>query len=113
MANPALLISLFFSCQASANCNFSEDTEEIVRGSVYSETNNNDRRDRFEAGIAGVSVSNGCQVVQTDGGGNYQIPIHAAQILFITKPAKFDLQLDENNLPQSKHDGESALIAPH
>ena len=75
MANPAVLISLFFSSQASANCNFSEDTEEIVRGSVYSETNNNDRRDRFEAGIAGVNVSNGCQVVQTDGGGNYQSSI--------------------------------------
>ncbi|MFT7471456.1 MAG: hypothetical protein ACI8XU_001352 [Kiritimatiellia bacterium] len=100
MSYPALLISIFFGSQASANCNFSEDTEEIIRGSVYSETNNNNRRDRFEAGIAGINVSNGCQVVQTDGGGNYLIPIHATQILFITKPAEFDLQLDENNIPQ-------------
>lgn len=93
-------IGILLSSQAFANCNFSEDTEEIIRGSVYSETNNNNRRDRFEPGIAGVNVSNGCQVVQTDGGGNYQIPIHATQIMFITKPAEFDLQLDENNLPQ-------------
>ncbi|MDE0980948.1 MAG: calcineurin-like phosphoesterase C-terminal domain-containing protein [Gammaproteobacteria bacterium] len=100
LTNSACLISMFLGSHAFANCNYPDGTEEIVRGSVYSETNSNDRRDRFEAGIAGVNVSNGCEVVQTDGGGNYLIPIHATQILFITKPAEFDLQLDENNLPQ-------------
>ncbi|GJM13687.1 MAG: hypothetical protein DHS20C12_20900 [Pseudohongiella sp.] len=85
---------------ALANCYFPEGSEEIVRGSVYIETNDNDRRDRIEAGIGGVSVSNGCDVVLTDAGGNYRIPIHETQILFISKPAEFDLPVDENNIPQ-------------
>lgn len=100
VASTALPISLFLASPALANCTFSADTEEIIRGSVYIEMNNNDRRDRFEAGVAGVSVSNGCEVVQTDGGGNYRIPIHGTQILFISKPAEFDLPVDENNIPQ-------------
>jgi C terminal of Calcineurin-like phosphoesterase/N terminal of Calcineurin-like phosphoesterase len=99
-AGPALLFGLFFACPVYANCNFPEDSAEIIRGSIYIEGNNNDRRDRIEAGIAGVSVSNGCEVVQTDAGGNYRIPIHETQILFISKPAEFDLPLDANNIPQ-------------
>jgi hypothetical protein len=100
LASPAFLISLFLGSPVFANCNFSDDSEEIIRGSIYSETNDNNRRDRFEAGIANVNVSNGCEVVQTDSGGNYRIPIHATQILFITKPAEFDLPLDDSNSPQ-------------
>ncbi len=100
VVSTAFVTGLLFSSHSLANCNFGEDTEEIIRGSVYSETNSNDRRDRFEAGIEGVNVSNGCEVVQTDGGGNYRIPIHATQILFISKPAEFDLPLDESNIPQ-------------
>lgn len=94
------LFSLLLQSQALANCTFSTGNEETISGSVYIESNGNGRRDRIEAGIAGVNVSNGCEVVQTDGGGNYQIQIHATQILFISKPADFDLPLDANNIPQ-------------
>lgn len=83
-----------------ANCTFATDSAEVISGAVYIESNDNNRRDRFEPGIANVSVSNGCEVVQTDGGGNYRIPIHATQILFISKPAEFDLPVDANNIPQ-------------
>jgi hypothetical protein len=62
-----------------------------------------------------VSVSNGCDVVQSDSGSNYQIPIHATQVLFISKPAAFDLPLDANNLPQFYYrhypDGTPAAIS--
>lgn len=98
-----LLISLFCLPIASlswANCDYSVDTAKTIRGSVYIETNDNNRRDRVEAGIAGVSVSNGCDVVQTDAGGNYQIAIHPTQILFISKPAEYDVPVDEYNVPQ-------------
>ncbi|MFT6094753.1 MAG: hypothetical protein ACJA2Q_002659, partial [Pseudohongiellaceae bacterium] len=83
-----------------ANCDYSTGTAETIRGSVFIETNSNNRRDRIEAGIAGVSVSNGCDVVQTDAGGNYQIAIHPTQILFISKPAEYDVPVDEYNVPQ-------------
>lgn len=100
LTSPSFLIGLFLTSPLLANCNFSDSAEEIIRGSVYIETNDNNRRDRFEAGIEGVNVSNGCEVVQTDGGGNYRIPIHETQILFISKPAEFDLPLDASNIPQ-------------
>lgn len=100
ITNPALLFGLFFLPSVYANCDFPEDSAEIISGSVYIERNNNDRRDRIEAGIAGVSVSNGCEVVPTHSGGNYRISIHETQILFISKPAEFDIPVDENNIPQ-------------
>lgn len=95
-----LVLSLLFSSQSWGNCDFPAGSAEVIRGSVYIESNGNSRRDRIEAGIANVSVSNGCDVVQTDGGGNYRIDIHPTQILFISKPAGFDVDLDENNVPQ-------------
>lgn len=83
-----------------ANCDFPEGSGEIIRGSVYEDRNDNDRHDRVEPGISGVSVSNGCQVVVTDGGGRYQIEIHPTQILFASKPANYKVKVDENNVPQ-------------
>ena len=113
-----LLLSLACLPVASfswANCDYLTEAAETIRGSVYIETNSNNRRDRIEAGIAGVSVSNGCDVVQTDAGGNYQIAIHPTQILFISKPAEYDVPVDEYNVPQFfyKHypDGTPTQIA--
>lgn len=97
-----LTLSLLPVCSSAAwaTCNLPAESAEIIRGSVYIESNNNSRRDRIEAGIAGVSVSNGCDVVQTDAGGNYRIAIHPSQILFISKPSGFDLPVDEDQVPQ-------------
>lgn len=50
--------------------------------------------------IANVSVSNGCQVTQTDQDGRYEIPLAARQILFITQPSGYVVPVDENNLPR-------------
>jgi hypothetical protein len=109
------LSCLPFASLGWANCDYSAETAETIRGSVYIEANSNNRRDRIEAGIAGVSVSNGCDVVQTDAGGNYRIAIHPTQILFISKPAEFDVPVDEYNVPQFfyKHypDGTPTQIA--
>ena len=92
---------LLCCCSASfANCDFTQGSGEIIRGSVYEDRNNNDRHDRIEPGIAGVSVSNGCDVVITDGGGRYQIEIHPTQILFASKPANYKVKVDEFNVPQ-------------
>jgi 3',5'-cyclic AMP phosphodiesterase CpdA len=47
-----------------------------------------------------VSVSNGIDVVQTDAQGRYEIPLAPESILFISKPAEYQVPVDENNLPQ-------------
>lgn len=73
---------------------------DVARGVVFLDRNANGRRDSSERGIRGVSVSNGIDVVRTDAQGRYAIPLPPESILFITKPAEFDVPVDENNLPR-------------
>jgi hypothetical protein len=73
---------------------------DVASGSVYLDLNRNGRRDFLEPGIRDVSVSNGLDVVQTDFRGNYAIPLPPESILFISKPAEFEVPVDKNNLPR-------------
>lgn len=74
--------------------------EGFASGIVYLDKNANGKRDRHERGVGGVSVSNGIDVVQTDARGRYEISLPAENILFISKPADYEVPVDENNLPQ-------------
>lgn len=78
----------------------SNATEQLVSGVVFVDKNRNGIREQRENGVRGVSVSNGIEVVQTNGRGEYQIGLAPESVLFISKPEKFDVRLDENNLPQ-------------
>ncbi|NJN46452.1 MAG: hypothetical protein HC808_08235 [Candidatus Competibacteraceae bacterium] len=69
-------------------------------GVVFLDDNGNGILDRGERGIRGVSVSNGIDVVQTDSRGRYSIPLLPESILFITQPERYQVPVDENNLPQ-------------
>lgn len=73
---------------------------DIARGTVYLDSNGNSVRDRGERGIGGVSVSNGLDVVQTDPHGRYEIRLAPESILFISKPAEYEVPVDGNNLPR-------------
>lgn len=72
----------------------------VAQGTVFLDRNGNGRLDSSEPGIGGVSVSNGIDVVQTDAHGQYRIPLPPESILFISKPAQYEVPVDENNLPQ-------------
>ncbi|MCB1745257.1 MAG: hypothetical protein KDK91_33120, partial [Gammaproteobacteria bacterium] len=72
----------------------------VARGTVFLDRNGNGERDAREPGIRGVSVSNGVDVVRTDRDGRYSIALPEESILFITKPAEYEVPVDENNLPQ-------------
>lgn len=77
--------------------------QEVARGVVYVDANANGIRDKKEIGLAGVSVSNGIQVVQTDAKGNYQLPVQDDNIIFVIKPSGYKLPLDEVNHSQFYH----------
>jgi hypothetical protein len=70
-----------------------------ARGFVFEDADSDGVRDAGEPGVAGVAVSNGLDVVQTAEDGSYQIALAKNAILFITKPAAYDLPLDERGLP--------------
>lgn len=72
---------------------------QTARGVVFDDSNRNGQLDPGEKGIAGVAVSNQIQVVRTGSDGSYRLPVKNDAIIFISKPAGYDVPLDENNLP--------------
>ncbi|MEO0823056.1 MAG: metallophosphoesterase N-terminal domain-containing protein, partial [Pseudomonadota bacterium] len=71
-----------------------------ARGTVFRDTNRNSRLDDGEAGIEGVLVSNGLEVVATDATGYYELPAYDDMNVFITKPAGFVAPVNARQVPQ-------------
>ncbi|PST84301.1 metallophosphoesterase [Pedobacter yulinensis] len=71
-----------------------------AKGYVYNDLNANGKLDKAEKGLAGISVTNGTDVVQTDQKGYYQLPVGDDQIIAVIKPAGYKVPLNEDNLPQ-------------
>tara|TARA_R110002072_G_scaffold136124_2_gene278174 strand:+ start:147027 stop:149843 length:2817 start_codon:yes stop_codon:yes gene_type:complete len=84
----------------SNQCGTSNPHSETARGRVYLDENNNGRPDAGEPGIPDVRVSNGCEVVQTNAQGEYEIQLAPADILFISQPSGFRAPVDEHNIPK-------------
>jgi len=74
--------------------------QETFSGVVFEDANGNRTMDEGEAGVAEVSVSNGIQVVQTDAQGRYELPRLGEMIVFVSKPAGYQLPVDANDVPQ-------------
>lgn len=78
----------------------SMSAQSVVRGFVYTDVNKNNLREHNEKGIAGVSVTNGRDVVQTDLNGAYTLPIGEDDIIAVIKPAGYSVPVNANNLPR-------------
>jgi len=74
--------------------------QSVVTGTVYEDSNKNNKKDRREKGIAGVAVSNGKEVVQTGADGRYELPSSDDQIIFVIKPADYQVPVNAFNQPQ-------------
>lgn len=75
--------------------------QEKAIGFVFEDKNLNHIRDKKERGIKGVGVSNGSDVVLTDERGRYELPVGNDDIIFVIKPAGYQVALNSENLPQS------------
>ncbi|MEZ6138580.1 MAG: calcineurin-like phosphoesterase family protein [Pirellulaceae bacterium] len=71
-----------------------------AQGFVFHDANGNGRRESTEAGIAGVRVSNGRDIVTTDQVGHYELSVSDDTILFVIKPRGWISPLNHDNLPQ-------------
>ena len=69
-------------------------------GTIFEDRNGNRLRDPGEPGLAGVSVSNGLEVVQSGPDGRYSLPIAEGDVLFVTKPAGYAPPVDRNMAPR-------------
>lgn len=74
--------------------------QETARGTIFVDTNKNGKKDKNEKGLANVQISNGVEVVSTNGNGVYEINISEDQTLFVIKPSGYQFGLDEYNLPK-------------
>ncbi|GGH29937.1 metallophosphoesterase [Sphingobacterium alkalisoli] len=75
--------------------------QEIAKGRVYHDLNNNGKWDKKESGIPNVAVSNGSAVVLTDANGAYQLPVGDDNIIFVIKPSGYTLPFDSDYLAKS------------
>ena len=74
-------------------------SQQMLKGTVYLDTNKNGILDRGEKGLGGVGVSNGKNVVITDKNGVYSLPVGAESSVFVIKPSGFSTPLKKGNLP--------------
>ncbi|NJO68869.1 MAG: metallophosphoesterase [Bacteroidetes bacterium] len=75
------------------------NSQSIIKGVVYLDANQNNKKDRNEKGLPSVQVSNGSDVVSTNQKGEYNLPVSADDIIFVIKPAAYRFPLNEFNLP--------------
>ncbi|HCG55771.1 MULTISPECIES: calcineurin-like phosphoesterase family protein [Brevibacterium] len=73
---------------------------ETLRGQVFDDVNENSRLDGDETGIPGVAVTNGVDVVQTDGEGNYELSVRDNMTVSITQPSGWQVPVDSDNFAQ-------------
>jgi hypothetical protein len=99
-ALPASIYAKNIDYKASIETIGSSSDTEIVKGTVFIDRNSNGTMDSSERGIKNVLVSNGRDVVKTNKRGYYELPAYEGMTVFITKPAKYDVPVDEDNIPQ-------------
>lgn len=85
----------------------------FARGRVFHDENGNGVRDDGEPGVEGVAVSNGREVVLTNGKGRYRIPVDADTILFVVKPTGWRTPLSPDRLPRFHYIHKPAGSPPH
>ena len=72
---------------------------ETVSGRVFVDADRDSSSDG-EKGLADVAVTNGRDVVRTDGEGRYELPAFDNMTVSMTQPAGYQVPLDENNIAQ-------------
>lgn len=77
-----------------------EVNQKTLDGTVFTDKNRNSTQDAGEPGMPGVVVSNGREVVTTDGQGRYELPAFDNMTVFVTQPRGYQVPVDEDNVAQ-------------
>ncbi|MEQ8403477.1 MAG: calcineurin-like phosphoesterase family protein [Oceanicaulis sp.] len=73
---------------------------ETISGAVFEDSDRNSRFDEGEAGVPGVLVSNGRDIVRTDEAGRYEIAVRGDMDLSIVQPSGWRVPTDRRLVPQ-------------
>jgi hypothetical protein len=71
-----------------------------VSGVVFHDLNGDGSRQPDEPGVPAVRVSNGTEVVATDAGGRYVLPVYADMNLMVIQPSGWQVPVDRRMVPQ-------------
>lgn len=74
--------------------------QQTLDGTVFDDKNKNSKRESGEPGLPGVKVSNGRDIVATDGQGRYELPAFDNMTVFVTQPRGYQVPVDEHNVAQ-------------
>lgn len=74
--------------------------DELARGIVFVDQNQNGVLDVGEQRLSGIRVSNGREIVFSGGDGSYEIPLAVDETVFVIKPRGFRTPLSEDGLPR-------------
>tara|TARA_R100001039_G_C1854292_1_gene116108 strand:+ start:3491 stop:5452 length:1962 start_codon:yes stop_codon:yes gene_type:complete len=86
--------------QGSVEVVAGNNTGQTISGYVFEDSNGDSRRQNNEAGVAGVLVSNGLEVVRTDNTGRYRIAVRPDMDLTVVQPAGWQVPVDHRMVPQ-------------
>lgn len=86
-----IVIFVVFTCSPA---------QQIAKGKVFIDKNENNELDSFEAGLPGVPISNGRDIVLSNENGIYEIPVRENEIIFMIKPSGYEYSLNDTKLPQ-------------
>ncbi|MCL2452159.1 MAG: calcineurin-like phosphoesterase C-terminal domain-containing protein [Alphaproteobacteria bacterium] len=65
-----------------------------AKGVVYHSLNGAPTRQAGDPGLAGILVSNGCEVVRTGPDGDFSLPVDDGTVIFVIKPSGYGVPLD-------------------
>lgn len=77
--------------------------QQWAEGFVFHDVNGSGTKSGFDAGIAGVCVSNGREVTKTDRNGHWKLPVDGDSVFFVIKPAGWKVPVNQDQLPQCYH----------
>lgn len=92
--------SILLACAGSAILSGTALAQTVATGSVFLDTNQDSIRQADEPGIAGVAVSDGTNIVLTDGNGRWELPVTGDDHYFVIKPRGYRTPLASNGLPK-------------
>ena len=73
---------------------------QTASGHVFNDANNNGISDAGENGLAGVCVSNGVEVVQTNHAGEWILHVNDDSPIFLIKPSNYSVPVNDDMIPQ-------------
>lgn len=75
------------------------EADTFITGTVFADGNGNGARDPGEAGMAGIKLSNGRDIVWSRADGRYSIPVRPGDTVFAIKPAGHAFARRDDGLP--------------